>query len=132
MCFIHGGAEAADAPPRENANAAAKTVPAAKTRRLRFMRPPFSNQLPDERKNNRHGLGPWSTAECGSVAALRIESGGAGPVPIPVPEMTASETDRVTWRNTWRWIVGLAACGALGWWAFVRDARVPLLSLGNL
>jgi hypothetical protein len=53
-------------------------------------------------------------------------------VPIPVPEMTTAETDRVTWRNTWRWIVGLAACGALGWWAFVRDARVPLLSLVNL
>src|SRR5437879_4859431 len=46
--------------------------------------------------------------------------------------MISSATDRPTWRNTWRWIVGLAACGALGWWAFVRDERVPLLSLVNL
>jgi hypothetical protein len=46
--------------------------------------------------------------------------------------MGISGTERATWRNTWRWLVGLAACGALGWWAFVRGTRVPLLSLVDL
>jgi hypothetical protein len=46
--------------------------------------------------------------------------------------MIGSSAERATWRNTGRWIVALLACGALGWWAFVRGANVPLLSLVDL
>src|SRR2546427_12409054 len=112
MCLIQRGTDAADAPERENANAAASTVPAVKMRRLRFMGPPFARNY-RTRKNSRHRFAEGSNCRY-------------------VYEMISSATDRPTWRNTWRWIAGLAACGLLGWWAFVRDARVPLLTLVNL
>jgi hypothetical protein len=46
--------------------------------------------------------------------------------------MLVSGTERATWRNTWRWLAGLAGCGALGWWVFVRGTYVPFLSLVDL
>jgi hypothetical protein len=32
----------------------------------------------------------------------------------------------------WKWLVGLAACGVLGWFAFVRGVNVPLLWMVDL
>src|SRR4249920_896638 len=46
--------------------------------------------------------------------------------------MIGSSAERATWRNTGRWMAALLACGALGWWAFVRGTSVPLLSLVDL
>jgi len=40
--------------------------------------------------------------------------------------------DRPTWDNLWKWLVGLAACAALGWFAFVRGTNVPLLWMVDL
>ena len=40
--------------------------------------------------------------------------------------------DRATWDNLWKWVVGLAACAALGWFAFVRGTSVPLLWMVDL
>jgi hypothetical protein len=40
--------------------------------------------------------------------------------------------DRTTWSNTWRFVAGLAACLVLGWFAFVRGDRVPVLHLVDL
>ena len=40
--------------------------------------------------------------------------------------------DRPTWDNLWKWLVGLTACGGLGWFAFVRGENVPLLWMVDL
>jgi len=40
--------------------------------------------------------------------------------------------ERPTWDNLWKWLTGLAACGALGWFAFVRGTNVPLLWMVDL
>ena len=53
-------------------------------------------------------------------------------MPIRLSEMIGSSAERATWRNTGRWMAALLACGALGWWAFVRGVNVPLLSLVDL
>jgi hypothetical protein len=39
---------------------------------------------------------------------------------------------RGSWRSTWRWVVGAVMCLVLGWFAFVREVRVPLLGLVDL
>jgi hypothetical protein len=39
---------------------------------------------------------------------------------------------RATWTGVWRFAAGLIACLVLGWFAFVRDTRVPLLGLVDL
>jgi hypothetical protein len=39
---------------------------------------------------------------------------------------------RGSWRSTWRWVVGALVCLVLGWFAFVREVRVPLLGLVDL
>jgi hypothetical protein len=36
------------------------------------------------------------------------------------------------WSSTWRYVVGVAVCVVLGWYAFVREAAVPVLSLVDL
>lgn len=46
--------------------------------------------------------------------------------------MIGSSAERATWKNTGRWMAALLACGALGWWAFVRGSSVPLLALVDL
>jgi hypothetical protein len=38
----------------------------------------------------------------------------------------------VTWSNTWRFVVGLAVCLLLGWFAFVRGVAVPVLTYVDL
>lgn len=40
--------------------------------------------------------------------------------------------DRATWGNFWRYVAGIGACLVLGWFAFVRGVRVPLLGLVDL
>ena len=40
--------------------------------------------------------------------------------------------DRATWANTWRYVAGAGVCFLLGFFAFVRDTRVPLLGLVDL
>ncbi|MFL5798721.1 MAG: hypothetical protein ACJ77A_12410 [Actinomycetota bacterium] len=39
---------------------------------------------------------------------------------------------RGSWRSTWRWVVGAFVCLVLGWFAFVREVRVPVLGLVDL
>jgi hypothetical protein len=40
--------------------------------------------------------------------------------------------ERTAWSSTWRYVVGVAVCMLLGWYAFVRGAAVPVLSLVDL
>ncbi len=40
--------------------------------------------------------------------------------------------DRATWGNFWRYVAGIGACLVLGWFAFVRGVRVPMLGLVDL
>jgi hypothetical protein len=40
--------------------------------------------------------------------------------------------DRLTWRNTWRYVIGVAGCLAIGLYPFVLGKRVPLLGLADL
>jgi len=40
--------------------------------------------------------------------------------------------ERATWSDTWRYVAGVGTCLLLGWFAFVREAPVPLLSLVDL
>jgi hypothetical protein len=40
--------------------------------------------------------------------------------------------ERASWSRTWRYVVGIGACLVLGWFAFVRAAPVPMLSLVDL
>ncbi|MEA2433431.1 MAG: hypothetical protein QOG54_888 [Actinomycetota bacterium] len=35
-------------------------------------------------------------------------------------------------QQPWRWLVGLGICAVLGWYAFVRETNVPLLSYVDL
>lgn len=40
--------------------------------------------------------------------------------------------ERANWSSTWRYVAGIGGCLFLGWFAFVRTAPVPLLSLVDL
>ena len=57
--------------------------------------------------------------ERGGVAGVRRALGSA-------------DTWAVGWRDTWRYVAGVAGCLLLGWFAFVRGTRVPLLGLADL
>jgi hypothetical protein len=47
--------------------------------------------------------------------------------------MQARATEQwATWARVWRYVAGIAACLLLGWFAFVRGTRVPLLGLVDL
>jgi hypothetical protein len=41
-------------------------------------------------------------------------------------------SERATWSSFWRYIVGIAACLLMGWYALVKGHRVPLLGLVDL
>lgn len=72
---------------------------------------------------------------------MRVRNHRAPGDPGPIPSTVKRENhladsvgvdDRLTWRNTWRFVTGVAGCLAIGFYPFVLGKRVPLLGLADL